>query len=110
MSDPREIELKLDVPVDSLRRLTSSSLFKSAGLTTSRPSNLVSVYFDTDGHKLRRKGISLRVRQISGRVVQTVKQESGAGAPLFNRIEWERAVPGGGWSLTRSATQHWALC
>jgi hypothetical protein len=44
MSDPREIELKLDVPVDSLRRLTSSSLFKSAVRATSRPSNVVSVY------------------------------------------------------------------
>jgi len=47
MSDPREIELKLDVPSDSLRRLAASSLLKSAGETAPRRSKLVSVYYDT---------------------------------------------------------------
>src|SRR5262245_51631161 len=71
MSIPREIELKLDVPVDSLRRLTSSSLIKGARKTMSKPSHAVSVYFDTDTRKLRRNGVSLRVRRMGGRHIQT---------------------------------------
>src|ERR1051326_3476797 len=94
MSDPREIELKLDVPSDSLRRLAASSLLKSAGETAPRRSKLVSVYYDTSEHKLHRKGLSLRVRRVGRRLVQTVKQENGGNGGLFARNEWEREISG----------------
>jgi inorganic triphosphatase YgiF len=94
MSGPREIELKLDVPTDSLRRLAASSLLKSAGQTGPRRSKLVSVYYDTGGHKLHRKGLSLRLRRVGRRLVQTVKQENGGSGGLFPRNEWEREISG----------------
>jgi len=88
MAPPREIELKLDLPVDSLPRLTRSSLLK--GAVVSRPKPVVSIYFDTDKLALRSKGLSLRVRRVNGRLVQTIKQENGAG--VFDRHEWEQDV------------------
>src|SRR6266545_5761999 len=89
MSPPREIELKLDVPIHSLPRLNGSSLLKGAAASARKPASVVSVYFDTDKLKLRHKGLSLRVRRIGRRHVQTIKQENGASATLFARNEWE---------------------
>jgi inorganic triphosphatase YgiF len=94
MSPPREIELKLEVPADSLARLTRSSLIRAAGKKSYKPSTLVSVYFDTDKLKLRNKGLSLRVRRAGRRHVQTIKQDAGASAALLVRNEWERDIAG----------------
>src|SRR6516225_10797584 len=92
MSPPREIELKLDVPVHNLPRLTDSSLLKGASKSAAKSVNLVSVYFDTNKLQLRQKGLSLRVRRIGRHHVQTIKQENG-NAALFARGEWEHDVP-----------------
>jgi len=92
MSPPREIELKLDVPIHSLPRLNGSSLLKGAAASARKPASVVSVYFDTDKLKLRHKGLSLRVRRIGRRLVQTVKQENSASAALFARNEWEHDI------------------
>jgi inorganic triphosphatase YgiF len=92
MSPPREIELKLDVPIHSLPRLNRSPLLMGTTRSAGKPANVVSVYFDTDKLKLRHKGLSLRVRRIGRRLVQTVKQENGTGAVLFARNEWEKDI------------------
>jgi triphosphatase len=94
MSPPREIELKLEVPDHGLARLTRSSLLRAAARRSSTPGTLVSVYFDTEKLKLRRKGLSLRVRRVGRRHVQTIKQDSGESAALLARNEWERDVEG----------------
>ncbi len=94
MSPPREIELKLEVPAQSIARLNRSPLLKGATTASRKPATLVSVYFDTDKLKLRNKGLSLRVRRIGRRHVQTIKQESGESAALFARNEWEREIAG----------------
>jgi triphosphatase len=94
MSPPREVELKLEVSANSIARLNRSSLLKGAAPTSRTPATLVSVYFDTDKLKLRKKGLSLRVRRIGRRHVQTIKQESGESAALFERNEWEHDVIG----------------
>src|SRR5712691_8626662 len=93
MSAPREVELKLDVPAYSLARLGRSSVLNNS-VKPRKPATLVSVYFDTEKLKLRSKGLSLRVRRIGRRHVQTIKQESGARAALFDRNEWERDIGG----------------
>src|SRR6516225_317247 len=92
MSYPREIELKLDVPVHNLPLLASSSLLKGASKSAGQPVSLVSVYFDTDKLKLRKNGLSLRVRRIGRQHVQTVKQEINGSAALFARGEWEQEI------------------
>jgi triphosphatase len=94
MSPAREVELKLEVPPHSLYRLARSSLLQAARKKSSKPATLVSVYFDTDKLKLRNKGLSLRVRRIGRRHIQTIKQESGESATLFTRNEWEHHIGG----------------
>ena len=95
MSPAREVELKLEVPTHSLYRLARSPLLRAARKkSSSKPATLVSVYFDTDKLKLRNKGLSLRVRRIGRRHVQTIKRENGESAALFARDEWEYPIGG----------------
>src|SRR5262249_15667586 len=52
----------------------------------------VSVYFDTDKHKLRQRGLMLRVRREGRRYTQTIKSTTNSG--LFERDEWESEIAG----------------
>ena len=54
-------------------------------------SDLLSTYFDTRKHKLKRRGLLLRVRQTDGKHIQTIKKTSGA---RFGRGEWETEIAG----------------
>ena len=92
MSPLREIELKLEVPESDLPSLTACSLLKGASHSAAKPVSLVSVYFDTDELNLHQKGLSLRVRRVGRRHVQTIKQENPGNAALFARGEWEHDV------------------
>jgi inorganic triphosphatase YgiF len=92
MSSPREIELKLEVLETDVPRLIACPLLKRASETAAKPIRLVSVYFDTDQLNLHQKGLSLRVRRIGRRHVQTIKQESPGNVALFARGEWEHDV------------------
>ena len=95
MKPPREIELKLEVPEQALTRLMRSPLLRTIQNGTQRPAFLVSVYYDTDTQKLREHGLTLRVRRIGRRYVQTVKREDGESSALMDRCEWEHDVPAG---------------
>jgi triphosphatase len=93
MTAPREIELKFEIPAEGLRQLEQSRLLRGKRLPR-KGAELVSVYFDTGGLKLREKGVSLRVRHMDGRHVQTLKRnEPGNGAAL-SRDEWETEIDG----------------
>lgn len=50
---------------------------------------LISTYYDTQTLELRRRGLSLRVREQAGRFIQTVKAEDTRAAGLLARGEWE---------------------
>jgi triphosphatase len=92
MKAPREIELKLEVPVEGLRKLERSRLLR--GNLPREGVELVSVYFDTQRLKLRKKGVSLRLRHIGGQHLQAIKRnEPGNGAAL-SRNEWETEIDG----------------
>ena len=93
MSEPEEIELKLEVSADRIDRLDSLSLLK--GVTPNKSKTLLSVYFDTAQQTLRNNGLSLRVRRVDDHYVQTIKKRDNRGAGLFERNEWECAIPNG---------------
>jgi triphosphatase len=105
MPTPREIELKLEVPAHSLARLGRSSVLNN-GAKARKPATLVSVYFDTKKQKLHSNGLSLRVRRVGRRHVQTIKQDDENTA-LFVRNEWENEIAGAQPDL--DIAQHTAL-
>ena len=51
-------------------------------------------YFDTPDGDLRAAGVSLRIRTVRGKRIQTVKAQGSAAAGLFARPEWEVPVAG----------------
>jgi triphosphatase len=89
MSTPKEIEIKLELSPATLPRLKKIPLLRAPKRATRRSAE-VSVYFDTDEHKLRKKGLMLRVRLIGNRYIQTIKATGKSG--LFERDEWESGI------------------
>jgi inorganic triphosphatase YgiF len=83
MAQPEEIELKLEVPpdrVDSLYRLPHLK-----GVKPNKSKTLLSVNFDTDKQKLRKNGLSLRVRQELHRRGKKVRMQGRQLAELDAR-------------------------
>ncbi|MBA3252700.1 MAG: CHAD domain-containing protein [Pseudomonadota bacterium] len=83
---PNEIELKLQLApahVDRFRR--SAALSKSVCTEV----DIDNVYFDTRDRLLQRHRMTLRVRQIGRRWLQTLKVEGKAGGAVSRRGEWE---------------------
>lgn len=88
---PREIELKFDVNPDDLARLRVTPWLKGLQSGRAVTRELDATYYDTPGLKLRRNGLSFRVRKEGRKFVQCVKaRDHAAGA--FARFEWEVAV------------------
>ena len=88
---PVETELKLALDAKAARRLRRSPLLRTLKVGRGLKKQLVSVYFDTADRKLLRNDLSLRVRQVGTRRIQTLK--AAAHAPLA-RHEWECEVAG----------------
>ena len=89
-SEPKEIELKLRVsPEDAAALRTHPDFAIALGEPVSE--TLVSVYFDSDKLYLRDRGLTLRVRRIGDRRIQTIKS-AHRGAGIFERSEWEQPV------------------
>ena len=88
-SSPREVEIKLDIDPAGISRLAELPAF--SGETDHQ--RQISVYFDTPKSKLRRNGWVLRVRQVDGRFIQTIKRSGPSPIPV-EREEWEEEVGG----------------
>jgi inorganic triphosphatase YgiF len=85
-----ETELKFRVPARGLQRLAKGQI--PGGRAKAREeSQQVSTYFDTAKHKLKRRGLTLRVRQKGDKHIQTIKSAAGAS---FGRGEWETEIEG----------------
>jgi len=83
-----EVELKLAAPAADVPKLRRA-LVKMTPVSAGVPSRLISTYYDTPDLALKRQGVSLRVREQSGRFIQTVKTTDPGGADILKRGEWE---------------------
>lgn len=100
VSADREIELKLLLDDGGAAALKAHPLLKDVRAKSARQ---VSLYYDTQDAALRAAGFSLRVREAKGRFVQTVKQQGGAAAGMFDRPEWEEETGSAAPDLDRAA-------
>src|SRR3990172_6806186 len=87
-----EVELKLAfAPADAAQIASHPAL--EASLVPPEEQELVSIYFDTPDCALHQAGVYLRIREIGGRYVQTVKSAKST-TELLERFEWEREISG----------------
>jgi inorganic triphosphatase YgiF len=86
-----ETELKFRVASRNLRSLAGWRI-PGGTMGERSDSDLVSTYFDTGKHELRRHGLTLRVRKNGNTNIQTVKSANGA---QFGRGEWEAEIKNG---------------
>jgi len=83
-----EVELKLAAQAADLPELERALVEMAPGSVSSR-SRLVSTYYDTPDLALKRRGVSLRVREQDGRFIQTVKTGDPTRGDVLTRGEWE---------------------
>ena len=91
--EPEEIELKLRIAPEDILALEKHPRFSGALHDPTRET-LSSVYFDSDNRFLYNHGLTLRVRHIGDKRVQTIKIANQCSGSL-ERSEWEQMVEGG---------------
>jgi len=91
-SETKEIELKIRVASEDIAKLRSHPHFANV-LYNPTNERLVSVYFDSESLFLRKHGLTLRVRHIGEKRIQTIKT-ADYGSVCFERLEWEQAIEG----------------
>jgi triphosphatase len=85
-----ENELKFEVSLDDLQKLSTAQRLKPADGQFARHKYFVSTYFDTPEHFLRRNAVSLRIRRAGKKYLQTIKTAKDGIA--IGRGEWESKV------------------
>lgn len=90
-----EIELKLTTTPKNLEKLLSAVCkMDTADRASRKTARIVSTYFDTEDRRLRRRGLTLRVRQKARKREQTVKSTGTCEAGMFSRQEWTTPIDG----------------
>src|SRR5262249_17132699 len=84
-----EVELKLAVSPGTLREAKRLPWLRNLAMGRASRSKVVSVYYDTGKFKLRDSGITLRIRRIGRKRVQTIKATGNRGV---GRNEWETEI------------------
>lgn len=87
-----ETEIKFEVSPGDLQKLAASRSLRPSGGSLVEHRHLVSTYFDTPSHLLKRNGISLRVRHAGKKRIQTIK--TAANGVAVERGEWEQRIGG----------------
>ncbi|MBF56129.1 CYTH domain-containing protein [Halomonas sp. FeN2] len=89
--NPMEVELKLALAPTGPAALTQHPYLASHA---AHKQSLTNTYFDTPQGDLAKARIALRLRQVDGQVLQTVKTAGQGGGGLSQREEWEWQVAG----------------
>ena len=89
--NPMEVELKLALAPKGPAALAQHPHLAAH---TAHKQTLTNTYFDTPQGDLAKARIALRLRQVDGQVLQTVKTAGQGGGGLSQREEWEWQVAG----------------
>jgi inorganic triphosphatase YgiF len=76
-----ETELKVRLPTHQMKMLARLQIPGAIGERSEH--DLVSTNFDTPNHKLKRHGLSLRVRQVGAKHIQTIKTSPWSAVRLW---------------------------
>jgi triphosphatase len=90
----REVELKVELSAQAMHSIVSDHRLAQLAVGAPQTRTLRSVYFDTPDQRLRARGLSLRVRRVGRRWLQTVKADAEVRTGLSNPIEIEGEVHG----------------
>lgn len=88
-----EVELKLLLDPADNAKLVQHPLLAAHARARQRKAHLTARYFDTPDLHLLRHGAGLRVRQVDGQWIQTMKAGGSVQGGLHARLEWEGPVP-----------------
>ncbi|MCG8543972.1 MAG: CYTH domain-containing protein, partial [Alphaproteobacteria bacterium] len=87
-----ETELKLSLPREQADRLRRHPLIRNLKAGRAQTKRMVGTYFDTPDLSLKRRDLSLRLREVDKRWIQTLKRLGPASGGLAVRDEWEFEV------------------
>ncbi len=87
-----ELELKLELTPQQLQRVGVHPALELLMVGKPVTRTLRSIYFDTPDHRLRAQGISLRLRSIGDRWLQTIKAGRGLANGVSNPEEVETMI------------------
>ena len=87
-----KVELKLSIDHKDARRLRRHPAIANASINKPTTHKFISIYYDTPDLKLLDAGISLRVRHMSGKWIQTIKAADSSVIALHQRMEWEDMI------------------
>jgi inorganic triphosphatase YgiF len=88
-----ETELKLHISPEHLLKLKRHPFIRTLSAERARTLKLYSIYYDTAGLELHRRGMALRLRRVGRQWLQTLKGGGQVSAGLHQRNEWEMQVP-----------------
>ncbi len=90
----REFELKLEIPAAAASKVMRLPWLWQQASGEIQPRQMAAVYYDTPKYALHERGITLRVRSVGAKQVQTVKAIGDRGRHLLDRGEWEHEIAG----------------
>ncbi|TCS37446.1 inorganic triphosphatase YgiF [Paucimonas lemoignei] len=89
-----EVELKLTIDPRHAATLRQLSWLQAYAKAPARTLDMADIYFDTADLAIRNSNAGLRVREVDGARVQTLKGGGGVASGLHSRHEWESTVAG----------------
>lgn len=88
-----ETELKLSVPLTEFDDLKAQSFWSECATGEPVVQQLGNTYFDTADFRLNKARVALRIRQVDGTYIQTLKTRGTSVDGLSRRGEWEWQRP-----------------
>ncbi len=86
-----EVETKLNIPNAQLSEVRSLAVLQASQFLGTKL--LINTYFDTPDLSLSKNKIALRIRQVNGGYIQTLKTQGKSVEGIHQRQEWEWQIP-----------------